>query len=155
MPETITEYKRHLNKPDQSYVCEVLTREPGHVVLRYVSDREGRIGEAVFPPGSTTVAHYWTGRGFVAWRMHGPDGRLIGHVFHICRDVKIEQGRVDYLDLLLDLWVSPEGEVRILDEDEVAACRDRGVLCKADLEWIELQRRQVIERLPNLLREVG
>lgn len=155
MADSITETKRHLNKPDESYRCEVLSREPGHLVLRYVSDRTGRIGEEVFPPGSVTYAHYWGGRGYVAWKMHGPDGHLKGHVFHICRDVRISKDTVDYQDLLLDLWVSPDGRVTVLDEDEVLACREEGSLSQGDLDWIEARRREVVDNLSRLIAEAG
>lgn len=155
MPEYIIEIKRHLNKPDQSFRCEVLRRDPDHLTLRYVSDRPGRVGEEVFAPGSVTYAHYWAGRGYVAWRMHGPDGQLRGHVFHICRDVRIGLETVDYLDMLLDLWVSPGGKVTALDEDEVLDCAAQGLLNGQDLAWIEAQRERVLEHLGTILVEIA
>jgi hypothetical protein len=155
MAEYITEIKRHVNKPDQTFRCEVLAREPGHLVLRYVSDRTGRIGDVTFPPGSTTYAHYWDGRGYVAWRMHGPDGRLKGHVFHVCRDVRIGPETVDYRDMLLDIWAEPDGRVVVLDEDEVRDCAARGLIGPEDLTWIEARRRDIVEGLGEIIREMA
>lgn len=151
----ITEVKRHLNKPDQSFRCEVLSREEGHLVLRYVSDREGRVGGEVFPSGSTTVAHYWEGRGYVGWRMHGPDGTLRGHLFHFCRDVRIGPDSVEYLDLLLDLWVSADGGLTVLDEDELADCVTEGRVSPGDLAWIASERQGLTERLGSVLTEMA
>ncbi len=155
MAEYITEIKRHINKPDQTFRCEVLAREPGHLVLRYVSDRTGRIGEVTFAPGSTTYAHYWERRGYVAWRMHDPDGRLRGHVFHVCRDVRIGSDTVDYRDLLLDIWAEPDGGVVVLDEDEVRDCAARGLIGPEDLAWIEGRRREIVASLGTIIREMA
>ncbi|MBI2950466.1 DUF402 domain-containing protein [bacterium] len=155
MAEYVTEIKRHINKPDQTFRCEALARGPGHLVLRYVSDRTGRIGDVTFAPGSTTYAHYWEGRGYVAWRMHDPDGRLRGHVFHICRDVRIGAGVVDYRDMLLDIWVGADGGVIVLDEEEVRECAEKGLVSREDVAWIEGQRREVLARLEEIVQEIG
>lgn len=155
MAEYITEIKRHINKPDQTFRCEVLAREPGHLVLRYVSDRAGRIGDETFAPGSTTYAHYWERRGYVAWRMHDPDGRLRGHVFHVCRDVRIGPDTVDYRDLLLDIWAEPDGRVVILDEDEVRDCAASGLIGPEDLAWIEDRKRDLVENLAEIVQEIA
>ena len=155
MAEYITEIKRHINKPDQAFRCELVVREPDHLVLRYVSDRTGRIGDVVFDPGSTTLAHYWSDRGYVAWRMYDPAGDLKGHVFHICRDVRIEEDRVSYLDMLLDIWVSSEGRVSVLDEEEVRACAEDGRILEKDLTWIETCKGEVVENLTSILDEVS
>jgi predicted RNA-binding protein associated with RNAse of E/G family len=87
--------------------------------------------------------------------MHDPDGRLRGHVFHICRDVRIGAGTVDYRDMLLDIWVGAGGEVVILDEDEVRECAGKGLISREDVAWIEGQRREVLARLEEIVREIG
>ena len=63
------EIKRHTNKPEQRFHCELLHRESGYAVLRYVAETSGLIADMVIAPGSTTVAHYWQDRPYVAWRM--------------------------------------------------------------------------------------
>ena len=62
------EVKRHLNKPDESYSCEAMVRGNGYMVLKYVNDRPGRVGDLTFEVGSTTFAYYRTGAGYVLWR---------------------------------------------------------------------------------------
>ena len=132
----ILEIKRHLNKPDESYQCTLLQSGEDEVVLRYVSNGPARVGDAALKPGSTTYAYYKTGAGFVPWKMIGPDGHLKGYLFHICRDLRVSRDRVEYLDLLLDIWISPEGSITVLDRDELEACAAQGLLNEKDLAWI-------------------
>jgi hypothetical protein len=139
----ILEVKRHLNKPDQSYLCDLLYRGNGHVVLKYVSDRPGRVGDILFEPGTTTYAIYRTGEGYVLWKMVDPQGNLKGHLFHICRDLQVYQDRVDYLDLLLDVWVDREGQVTVLDRDEVEECVSKGIIGRETLARIEEQEKRI------------
>jgi hypothetical protein len=151
---TVLEVKRHLNKPDASYGCDLLVRGPGYVVLKYVSDRPGRVGDVPIEVGCTTFAYYRDGAGYVLWKMCGADGRLKGHLFHICRDLKVGDGRVEYLDLLLDLWYDATGRLTVLDRDELEACRISGVVGEADLEWIGQQEQRIVRHVGQMLGEL-
>lgn len=139
----ILEIKRHLNKPDEHYLCTLLQSGEDHMVLKYVSEKPARLGDAVFKPGSTTYAYYKTGAGFVPWKMIGPDGRLRGYLFHICRDLRVNRDDVEYLDLLLDIWISPEGSITVLDRDELEACSAQGLLNEKDLAWIDHHEKEI------------
>ena len=149
----ILEIKRHLNKPDESYLCDLLERGKDSVVLKYVSEQPGRVGHMTFEIGSTTYAYYETGAGYVLWRMVGPDNVLKGHLFHICRDLWVEEDRVEYLDLLLDLWLDADGHMTILDRNEVEACAANGVVGDQDLAWIARQEQEITENCREILSD--
>ena len=149
----ILELKRHLNKPDESYWCDLLQRGEDWVVIKYVSDRSGRVGGVTFDAGSTTLAYYRTGIGYVAWKMLDPQHGLVGHLFHICRNLQVGEDRVEYLDLLLDIWIDPVGQMTILDRDEVEECAVRGVIGERDLTWIAHQERKIIENWRQIISD--
>ena len=149
----ILEVKRHLNKPDESYLCDLLRRSSHYVVLKYVSDRPGRVGGVMFEVGSITYAFYRTGAGYVLWRMFGRDNKLKGHLFHICRDLKVAEDRVEYQDLLLDLWFDADGRLTILDRDEVEDCAANGVIGEQDLTWIARQEQKIIENWRKIISD--
>ena len=140
----ILEVKRHLNKPDQSFLCDLLTRGNDYLVLKYVSDVGGKVGAVSFAAGSTTYAYYKTGLGYVLWKMSNPGERLAGYLFHICRDLQVAEDRVEYLDMLLDVWIDPTGEITILDRDEVEECAENGVIGEQELNWIARQEQEII-----------
>ncbi len=150
----IREVKRHINKDDEVYECQLLHRDEGYLVLLFVNDTAGNIGDVFFDAGSRTVAHYWVDRGYVLWRMYESSGDLKGHSFHICGDVKINEDYVSYLDLLLDVWFYPDGSYLILDEDEVDDCKRRGLIDDRALEWIEKQKALITDKFEKIVNDI-
>jgi len=148
---TILELKRHLNKPDESYLCDLLKRGRDFIVVKYVSDRPGRVGSVTFEAGSKTYAYYKIGMGYVIWKMLNPDDELKGYLFHICQDLHIEEDRVEYLDLLLDVWIDAAGRIAILDRDEVEDCADKGVIGGKELMWIDEQEQEIFENWEQII----
>jgi hypothetical protein len=149
----IEEIKHHKNKPTQRFRCELVHRGTGHMVLRYRAAKAGRISDIAIAPGSTTIAHYWTDRGYVLWRMFDRRGRLIGTLLHICRAVTLTMSSVSYEDLILDIWIDPEGRARVLDADELEQCRQAGQISAAETVWIRRQRDMFIADRAAILRE--
>ena len=148
------EFKRHLDKPDETYMCDLVARGTDWVVLSYVSNRAWEVAGALLPAGSQTLAFYHMGVAHVLWQMHAPSGNLKGHLFHICRDVQVEERRVSYLDLLLDIWIGSDGVVEILDREDVDMCYREGKLCEADLEAIAAEEKRIVAHWPVLVREM-
>ena len=149
----IQEIKRHLNKPDEYYLCDLLERDSDWIIVKYVSDRPGRVGSVTFDAGSTTFAYYRTGMGYVIWKMLAPDNRLKGHLFHICQDLHVEELEVKYLDLLLDVWIDAAGQITILDRDEVEDCAGKGVIGEKELMWIDQQEQEIIENWKRIISD--
>jgi hypothetical protein len=138
------EIKRHKNKPEQRFYCELLHRENGYAVLCYEAEGSGQIADMFIAPGSTTVAHYWYDRPYVAWRMFDLNKNLIGTLFHICTNVCILEDLLSYDDLLLDIWIAPDGEIRVLDEDELLACIAEGRIRESELNIIHQAHTDII-----------
>lgn len=149
----ILEIKRHLNKPDESYLCDLFKRDSDYLVLKYVSEQPGRVASVTFEVGSTTYAYYRAGGGYVLWRMLGPDHELRGHLFHICRDQVVSEDRVESLDLLLDIWIDADGQLSILDRDEVEECATKGALSEQDLAWIARQEQEIIKNQRQIISD--
>ncbi len=148
------ELKRHLNKPDETYMCDLVARGTNWVVLSYVSNRAWKIAATYLPSGSQTLAFYQMDTAHVMWRMCAPSGDLKGHLFHICRDVQVEERRVSYLDLLLDIWIDSDGVAEVLDREDVEACYTEGKLCEADLKTIAAEEKRIVTHWPVLVREM-
>jgi hypothetical protein len=147
------EVKRHLDKPDAVFVCEPLVRMPGCVILKYVNTRPGRVGDITFGTGSVTYGYYRQGAGYVLWKTYDPVGRLLGHLFHICKNLEVGDQCVDYVDLMLDLWFDSEGRLTVLDRDELETFERRGELSRQDVEWIASQERAIVARVDEILAD--
>ena len=142
MPDQIVEIKQHLNKPNERYVCTLLAREPGRVWLGYAVGRDWEFAGVRIPSGSTTVGEYVSGRPYVAWVFVGADGEPLGCLVHACEGLTIAADRVEYTDLILDVWAEPGAAPRVLDEDELAEAVLNGT---ATEEQAERARRAVAE----------
>ena len=150
MAGTVTEIKRNLNKPDQSFSCSLLYHGGNRMVISYRSTRGYSQRDIRIPPGTLTLAYYEEGLQYVLWKMIGPDGRLVGHYVHLCDRVAIGPDRVEYDDQLLDLWFFPGGDCRVLDEDELhQACED-GLIDRKTAVRIQASAAEVKERIDTI-----
>jgi hypothetical protein len=149
----IQEIRRHLDKPDEVYDCELIHREPGYVVLRYVTDRPFQFAGIFIPEGSRTVGHYRAGSDCVIWEMYEPSGDKLGTLVHLCRELEVDDDQVRYLDLVLDLWFHPDGSYEILDEDELSECVSRGLITDRDAERLRWLADVLGHNLPVFIRE--
>ena len=148
----IEEIKEHKNKETQRFLCNVLHREANYLVVSFHSEKEGTIKDIVIPSGSTTIAHYWTDRGYVVWRMYGPERLPIGSLFHIVKNVIIARKHVRYLDLIVDIWIAPDGKLRVLDEDELEVCKKAGLMSIEEERWIEKQKTLILHTHAGIIK---
>jgi hypothetical protein len=149
--KTIEEIKRHKNKPEQRFQCDLVLRDQGHIVLAYHASTAGRIADIDIAPGSTTIAHYWQNGGYVLWRMFAAERTLVGSLFHICSNTDIQETSVSYDDLIVDIWITPEGIARVLDEDELADAIKAGLVTIDEQVWIDKQKQIILSGYTNII----
>jgi predicted RNA-binding protein associated with RNAse of E/G family len=72
--------------------------------------------------GDRFVETYYSNRGYNIFEIYDrEDGALKGYYCNVTRPARFADGRVEYEDLFLDLWVGADGAQTILDEDEFLA----------------------------------
>jgi predicted RNA-binding protein associated with RNAse of E/G family len=86
--------------------------------------------------------------------MYGPEGLLIGTLFHIVKDVIIASNHVRYLDLIVDIWIIPDGKLRILDEDELEECKKAGIISIEEEQWIEKQKALIVHSHAEIINSL-
>lgn len=79
------------------------------------------LGYTTFETGDRFVEWYYTDRWYNIFEIHGTDGALKGWYCNVAEPASISSNVIACRDLLLDLWVSPDGSMLVLDEDEFAA----------------------------------
>jgi predicted RNA-binding protein associated with RNAse of E/G family len=85
--------------------------------------------------------------------MCNPNDRLAGYLFHICRDIQLEGDKIKYLDLLLDIWIDAEGQITILDRDEVEECAIKGVIGEKELRWIAQHEQEILANWEQIISD--
>ena len=150
MAATVTEIKHNPGKPDQSFQCALLHHGGSRMVISYRSGRAYRQGDVRLPAGTLTLAYYEEGLPYVLWKMIGPDGDLAGHYVHLCDRVRIGADRVEYDDQLLDLWFFPDGDCRVLDEDELRQACDAGLIDRGTADRVRATASDVRRRFQEI-----
>lgn len=150
MPATITEIKHNVNKPDQTFECNLVRHDGDRILISYMSSRPYQIRDTVVASGTLTLGYYQEGLPYIVWKMIGPDNRLTGYYIHLCDRIRIKDDVVEYRDLLLDVWFSPDGSHRLLDDDELEEAVTTGFLDEDTATAVRQTASSVIETFPAI-----
>jgi protein associated with RNAse G/E len=104
------------------YQGEVIKQFANGVIIQaYWSLPAKALGYTTFEPGDTFHEYYYTDRWFNIFEISGVNVVRKGWYCNVAEPAVISADRIEQVDLLLDVWVTPTGETLILDEDEFAA----------------------------------
>jgi uncharacterized protein DUF402 len=116
---TVLEVKRRLDGAVRTYPCEAAEIADDHAVLLYRLPGAGRVADLALPAGTLTVAYYWIDRPYNVYHWIAPSGETLGYYFNLSGPVQIGRDRVEWEDLEVDVLITPDGRVQVLDEDAV------------------------------------
>lgn len=91
-----------------------------------VSDPVTVAGSPVLEAASPVVWFTFPGEWHDIGRFHLPDGTFTGYYANILTPVRVDCDDWHTTDLFLDVFVTPAGEVHVLDVDELAEAERRG-----------------------------
>ena len=149
----VLEVKRFPRGGQETFPCRALHMSPRLAILLFPHPGERRAGGFLFPAGSRTYGFFWSRRHYLLYVLHGPDGGLIAHRFDVVDEVRLQPGRVEYLDLVLDVWADPSGRAWTEDEDEVIELASQGLLSPPRLALIERTKRLLLARHRRIAAE--
>jgi hypothetical protein len=122
--EPITVYKLDAQGNEQwRYPATVLERGPGHIRVEAFFNRDDMpLGYVTFKRGDLFIETFFDDRWYNVFAVYDRDDRgLKGWYCNVCRPATITSTVVRCDDLALDVWVTPDGDVTVLDEAEFAA----------------------------------
>src|SRR6266508_3288398 len=117
----IVERKRRLDGTHVDFRCERCVVEPGvRAVVRFVTTSERRLEgtDLTLGPGTLTVGHFRADRAYTVYAF-AKDGAILGYYCSLVDGLSIAEDLIEYLDLVVDVLITPRGEVTVLDEDEL------------------------------------
>jgi hypothetical protein len=128
-----------------SYEADLAERLSGGVRLEARWTRPPlALGYTTFETGDRLSEWFFTDCWYNIFEICSEDGVLKGWYCNVAAPAVIAGDTVSSVDLLLDLWVAPDGATRVLDEDELAA----------DTTLDDVMRARVYEALDDLMRMV-
>jgi hypothetical protein len=132
----ITVIKRNIaGQETWRYSGQVLKRTSNAVILEARFNADDRhFLDIELKRGDRFVELYYSDRWYNIFQIHDrDDDALKGWYCNICQPAIFEsEDRLSFIDLALDLWVSPSGTQTVLDQDEFAAlAMDEAMKAKA------------------------
>lgn len=106
-----------------SYQGEILEQEGSRILLEAYFNREDMLFHGMpLCKGDRFLETYYTDRWYNIYEIHSrADDRLRGWYCNVSTPARLDEGRLYFNDLALDLLVFPDGRQIVLDEDEFAA----------------------------------
>jgi uncharacterized protein len=120
---TLTVYKLdHLGREIWQYPARVLSRENNGIRLEASFNRDDMdMGYAVFRRGDRFIETFYSDRWYNVFAVYDRESQeRKGWYCNLCRPAEIGDTAVRCEDLALDVWVTPNREILIMDEVEYA-----------------------------------
>ena len=115
----ILEVKRTLTGRVKTFSCSAVEITPRRAVIRYQSASLRRIADVDLPAGTVTFAYYWTDRPYNVYHWMFPDGQTLAYYFNLSGPAHIAGDQVVWEDLEVDVLVTPDHRIQVLDEDRL------------------------------------
>lgn len=105
-----------------TYPGQVLRAEKEVLVLRTTwTGGTHDLGFVVLEPTDEWTEYFFPGRWYNIFEIRTEHGQLKGWYCNITRPPRISETEIAAEDLALDVWVTPERQATVLDEDEFQA----------------------------------
>lgn len=161
-PSTVITVQKldHAGNLVTSYQGQVVSRDANSIVLeaRWQRDRLA-LPYIVFERGDRLLEHFFADRWYSIFEIHaGTDDRLKGWYCNFSRPAVFTDDTLSAVDLALDLFVFPEGQVLLLDEGEFDALKlertdpeawRQSLTAVADLRAMVATRHAPFDRVPD------
>ena len=142
----ILEVKRFPDGRREEYACEAVLRRRDLLVVRFRHLSEREAGGFRIPSGSATYGFFWRRRPYVLYAIRDPEGEALAYRFDVVGEVRLRPGRVEFLDLGLDVWVDPSGRAWLEDEAEVEDMVSRGEISPDQRGLVQRTARYLLRR---------
>jgi hypothetical protein len=140
------EVKRSITGEDRVFDCTAISVTPRLAIVRFDFTAPLTLGGRTYAAGGWTEGFFWRSRSYNLYHIRSSDGGLIADRFDVIDRVCIHPEGVRYHDLLLDIWLYPDGRVIVEDEDELEEAFARGQVSPARRALVERTRRLLVSR---------
>jgi predicted RNA-binding protein associated with RNAse of E/G family len=105
------------------HTCRLLRRDLKQLILLHKIERAFTMmvnqREVIIPKGSYTFAYYWENQPYNLYFWKDEKGNNLGSYFNLVKNTTVTDDMVIFEDLIIDMFVFPNGEFFMLDEHEL------------------------------------
>lgn len=103
----------------KTWKCDLIEQNKNLLVFRGIfQDEIKHVDLGVIRPGTISYEYYWLDRWYNVFRFHEPEGALRNYYCNVNIPPTFESGVLEYIDLDLDVLISNEFKIEILDYEE-------------------------------------
>lgn len=115
----IVNSRRFDNEIRRTWNAQLVKFEPPLIELVGYFDRDVEHRDlGILERGTLSREYYWLDRWYSVFRFHDPGGNLRWFYCNINMPPIFENGVLDYIDLDIDVLLSPDGSMKVLDIEE-------------------------------------
>lgn len=120
MKKTITVNARKFDgKIHKTWNCELIERDDELLIFKGVFQEQIKHPDlGIIRPGTVSYEYYWLDRWYNVFRFHDPERTLRNFYCNVNSPPTFESNVLDYVDLDLDVLISVDFNIRILDVEE-------------------------------------
>ncbi len=126
--DSIKEIKSTLDGRHKEFDCELLTRGHGEAVVIYRMPRDVQLEDVLLRKDTVSLGYFWEDRPYNVYHWIDPLQDTVALYFNIADSTRISQRSIEWRDLTVDVLITPDGRCRVLDEQELPADIDAGLL---------------------------
>jgi hypothetical protein len=116
---TIVNSRKYSGEISRSWKVELIEKRESLLIFVGAFEKEIRHPKlGVIRPGTISHEYYWLDRWYNIFKFHEPEGELRNFYCNLNMPPKFENNVLDYIDLEIDVLVSRNFVVEILDRDE-------------------------------------
>ncbi|HEX8636751.1 MAG TPA: DUF402 domain-containing protein [Pyrinomonadaceae bacterium] len=106
-------------KIHRTWNCDLIDRIGNLLIFKGIFQDEIKHSDLkVIRPGTVSYEYYWLDRWYNVFRFHEPEGDLRNFYCNVNTPPTFESGVLDYVDLDLDVLISDDFKIEILDVAE-------------------------------------
>jgi hypothetical protein len=140
------EIKRSISGQERAFDCGLIAATARVAIVKWVFPGPMTIDGRRHEPGGWTEGFFWRGRNYNLYHIVNREGEPLADRFDVIDHVRLGPTAVRYDDLLLDLWLYPDGRVQIEDEEEVQEALAAGLLSEPRLAIIRRTEQLLLRR---------
>lgn len=103
---------------------------PNQAVVFYKVEKEWKHSEheILIRPGTYSFGYFWRDKNYNVYHFVSAEGQSLGFYINIAADTLITSNCIQWRDLYVDVWIDVDGNIAVLDEKEVPASFDDGLV---------------------------
>lgn len=147
--QTIIEVKEKLNGERHEFASALLSRMADEVISLYTLPGDGALGGVPLSSGTRCLGYFWTARPYNIYHAVDDHGRTLVVYINLSDRTIITPEAITWRDLIVDLVITPDGQCRVLDEDELPDDIDPALLAE-----INAARDNLLATYPALITDL-